>query len=141
MPEAWKQLPNLKRLLDEVNARPAQALATRHEFKKDFDEEARKFRFPGNTRLQCGAALLDGRLEQAAELLGELDRYARVHGSLPVEKALAAAQAEHAFMPDVRVDVEALFALEAKADEPLRREVVTWQRERHVEGPPIQRKE
>jgi GST-like protein len=56
MPEAWKQLPNLKRLLDEVNARPAaaraEALATRHEFKKDFDEEARKFMFPGNTRLQ-----------------------------------------------------------------------------------------
>jgi GST-like protein len=55
-PEAWKQLPNLKRLLDEINARPAavraEALATKHEFKKDFDDEARKIMFPGNSRLK-----------------------------------------------------------------------------------------
>jgi GST-like protein len=54
-PEAWAKLPNLKRLLDEINARPAaaraEALATNYEFKKDFDDEARKNMFPSNQRL------------------------------------------------------------------------------------------
>jgi GST-like protein len=54
-PEAWTKLPNLKRLLDEINARPAavraEALATKHEFKKDMDDEARRNMFPGNQRL------------------------------------------------------------------------------------------
>ncbi len=55
-PETWKQMPNVKRLLDEINARPAavraEALATKHEFKKEIDDEARKQLFPGNTRLK-----------------------------------------------------------------------------------------
>jgi GSH-dependent disulfide-bond oxidoreductase len=54
-PEAWTKLPNLKRLLDEINARPAavraEALASKHEFKKDMDDEARRNMFPGNQRL------------------------------------------------------------------------------------------
>jgi GST-like protein len=54
-PQAWTQLPNLKRLFDEINSRPAaaraEALATQHEFKKEMDEEARKNMFPSNSRL------------------------------------------------------------------------------------------
>jgi GST-like protein len=44
-PEAWTRLPNVKRLLDAINARPAaqaaEALAARHSFKKEMDAEAR----------------------------------------------------------------------------------------------------
>jgi len=47
--DAWTTLPNLKRLLDEINARPAaaraEAIKTRHSFKAEFDEEARKHMF------------------------------------------------------------------------------------------------
>ena len=46
---AWETLPHLKRLLDEVNARPAaaraEAIKARHTFKAEFDEEARKHMF------------------------------------------------------------------------------------------------
>jgi GST-like protein len=48
---AWDSLPNLKRLLDEINARPAAVRANvikeRHAFKAEYDEEARQnlFRF------------------------------------------------------------------------------------------------
>ena len=46
---AWETLPNLKRLLDQVNTRPAaaraEAIKARHTFKADFDEEARKHMF------------------------------------------------------------------------------------------------
>ncbi|SEA98239.1 glutathione S-transferase family protein, partial [Acidovorax soli] len=42
---AWEQLPNVKRLLDEVNARPAaqraEALKAKHAFKAEMDDEAR----------------------------------------------------------------------------------------------------
>ena len=45
-------LPNVKRLLDEVSARPAakaaEALRTSHPFKTDFDADARRFMFPQN---------------------------------------------------------------------------------------------
>ena len=54
-PDAWSDLPNVKRLLDEISARPAaeraNALATRHSFKADMDEEARSHMFPQNKRL------------------------------------------------------------------------------------------
>jgi GST-like protein len=47
---AWETLPHVKRLLDEVNARPAaqraEALKTRHAFKTETDEEARRYMFP-----------------------------------------------------------------------------------------------
>ena len=46
---AWETLPHLKRLLDEVNARPAaaraEAIKARHAFKAEIDEEARKHMF------------------------------------------------------------------------------------------------
>ena len=47
--EAWAGLPNLKRLLDEVSARPAaqraEALKDKHAFKTEMDEEARRHMF------------------------------------------------------------------------------------------------
>ena len=53
--EAWQRLPNVKRLLDEVNARPAaqraEALKTRFAFKDVVDEDARRHLFPSNLRL------------------------------------------------------------------------------------------
>ena len=52
--DAWAKLPNLKRLLDEINARPAaqraEALKTRHEFKTEMDDEARRNMFPQNVK-------------------------------------------------------------------------------------------
>jgi GSH-dependent disulfide-bond oxidoreductase len=47
--QAWAKFPNLKRLVDEVSARPAAAKANavkdRHKFKTEFDDEARKAMF------------------------------------------------------------------------------------------------
>ena len=47
--EAWAGLPNLKRLLDEIGARPAaqraEALKDKHAFKTEMDEEARRHMF------------------------------------------------------------------------------------------------
>ena len=49
---AWEGYPNVKRLVDEIGARPAavaaMALATRHSFKTGIDEEARHHLFPQN---------------------------------------------------------------------------------------------
>lgn len=45
----WDELPNLKRLVDRISARPAAeraaALKDRHAFKTEFDEEARRHMF------------------------------------------------------------------------------------------------
>lgn len=53
--EAWGQFPHLKRLVDEINARPAAArvedLKRKHTFKTEMDEEARNFMFPQLARL------------------------------------------------------------------------------------------
>ncbi|MFO1035212.1 MAG: glutathione S-transferase N-terminal domain-containing protein [Geminicoccaceae bacterium] len=53
--EAWTKLPNVKRLLDEISARPAAeraaALKDRHAFKTEMDEEARRHMFPQNANL------------------------------------------------------------------------------------------
>jgi GSH-dependent disulfide-bond oxidoreductase len=53
--EAWDKLPHVKRLLDEINARPAaqraEALKTRHVFKAEMDDAARAAMFPQNQRL------------------------------------------------------------------------------------------
>ncbi len=58
--QAWEQLPNVKRLLDAVNARPAAqraaAIKDRHAFKTEMDEEAQRAMFPQNERLKTGAA-------------------------------------------------------------------------------------
>jgi GST-like protein len=54
-PEGWTQFPNIKRLVDEISARPAAqraaALATAHAYKAEMDEEARGHMFPQNKRL------------------------------------------------------------------------------------------
>jgi GSH-dependent disulfide-bond oxidoreductase len=46
---AWAKFPNVKRLVDEISARPAAARANamrdKHKFKAEFDEEARKAMF------------------------------------------------------------------------------------------------
>jgi GST-like protein len=53
--DVWAGMPNLKRLFDEINARPAaeraEALGKRHAFKAEMDEEARRnmFRHIGAT--------------------------------------------------------------------------------------------
>jgi GSH-dependent disulfide-bond oxidoreductase len=53
--EAWAKLPNVKRLLDEINARPAaqaaEALKAKHAYKAEMDDDARKAMFPQNARL------------------------------------------------------------------------------------------
>ena len=47
---AWDKYPNLKRLVDEINARPAaakaEALKDRHKFKTEMDQESLKVMFP-----------------------------------------------------------------------------------------------
>ena len=54
-PDALDQLPNVKRLLDELNARPAavraEALKNKHTFRTEMDDEARAHMFPQNARL------------------------------------------------------------------------------------------
>ena len=53
--DAWGEMPNLKRLVDEIGARPAAARAAalkdRHTFKAEMDDEARRIMFPQNARL------------------------------------------------------------------------------------------
>jgi len=53
--EAWESLPHVKRLLDEINARPAaqraEALKARYTFKTEMDDDARRALFPQNARL------------------------------------------------------------------------------------------
>lgn len=48
--DAWQKLPHVKRLLDEINARPAaqraEALKTHHSYKTEMDAAARKAMFP-----------------------------------------------------------------------------------------------
>lgn len=52
--EAFTKFPNVKRLVDEISARPAaaraQALKDRHAFKAEMDDEARLHMFPQNVR-------------------------------------------------------------------------------------------
>lgn len=51
--DAWRNYPNLKRLTDEINARPAAeralSLRNRHAFKADYDAEARRILFAHQT--------------------------------------------------------------------------------------------
>ena len=53
--EAFAGLPNVKRLFDEISARPAAervaALATKYTFKTEMDDDARQHMFPQNKRL------------------------------------------------------------------------------------------
>ena len=52
--DAWGKMPNLKRLFDEISARPAavraNGLKEKHAFKTEMDDEARRFMFPQNAR-------------------------------------------------------------------------------------------
>ncbi|MEI6300678.1 MAG: glutathione S-transferase N-terminal domain-containing protein [Betaproteobacteria bacterium] len=54
----WTTYPNIKRLIDEINARPAmarvEALRTHQAFKAEMDDEAKRFLFPQNSRLNKG---------------------------------------------------------------------------------------
>jgi len=58
--EAWQQLPNVKRLRDKINLRPAaqraEALKVKHAFKGEMDDEAKKAMFPQNARLTAQGA-------------------------------------------------------------------------------------
>ena len=53
--DAWAEMPHLKRLFDEINARPAaaraNALKARFTFKTEVDEDARRHLFPQNAAL------------------------------------------------------------------------------------------
>jgi GSH-dependent disulfide-bond oxidoreductase len=53
--EAWEKLPQVRRLFDEINARPAaqraDALKAKYTFKTEMDDAARKAMFPQNERL------------------------------------------------------------------------------------------
>lgn len=57
--EAAARLVNLKRLVDEISARPAAqraiAIKDRHAFKTEMDEESKRAMFPGNYRTQAAA--------------------------------------------------------------------------------------
>src|SRR5689334_16442374 len=57
--ETWAKLPNLKRLIDEVSARPAAqrvaALRDKYKFKTEMDDEARRALFPGNVQAPAAA--------------------------------------------------------------------------------------
>jgi GST-like protein len=50
--ELWASFPHARRLFDDVSARPAakaaEALSGKHTFKKEMDDEARRFMFPQN---------------------------------------------------------------------------------------------
>ena len=54
-PDTYAKLPHVKRLLDEINARPAaqraDAIKTRYAFKTEMDDAARQAMFPQNARL------------------------------------------------------------------------------------------
>lgn len=58
-PEAMGKLPNLKRLFEEINERPAakraEGLQAKFNFKMDMDDEAKKHLFPQNARLDPGS--------------------------------------------------------------------------------------
>jgi GST-like protein len=55
---AWSAYPNVKRLFDEINERPAaaraSAIASRYTFKAEMDDEAKSHMFPQNKRLAAG---------------------------------------------------------------------------------------
>ena len=55
--DVWERLPQVKRLFDAINARPAAsraaALKDRHAFKTEMDDEARRAMFPQNERLKA----------------------------------------------------------------------------------------
>jgi GST-like protein len=57
--DTWAKLPNVKRLLDELNERPAakrvEVLRTSFQWKTEMDDEAKRAMFPQNERLKKSA--------------------------------------------------------------------------------------
>ena len=55
--DAWTSFPHLKRLVDEISARPAaqrvNALKEKFSFKAEMDDEAKRFLFPQNAALKA----------------------------------------------------------------------------------------
>lgn len=62
--EAASKLVNLKRLVDEISARPAAqraiAIKDRHAFKTEMDDESKRSMFPGNYRAQAASEAAKG---------------------------------------------------------------------------------
>jgi GST-like protein len=58
--QAWAKFPNVRRLLDDINQRPAVAAVERlrgkFSFKTELDDEARRHMFPQNLRLTAAQA-------------------------------------------------------------------------------------
>lgn len=58
--DAWARFPNIKRLIEEINTRPAAiraaALRDKYKFKTEMDEEARRNLFPGNVQTASAPA-------------------------------------------------------------------------------------
>jgi GST-like protein len=56
----WDTLVHVRRLLDDINVRPAvarvNALATQYSFKTEMDDQAKRFMFPQNARLEAKSA-------------------------------------------------------------------------------------
>jgi GST-like protein len=54
--DTWDKYPAVKRFLDTVSARPAavraEALKTRHAFKAEMDDAAKRYMFPANERIK-----------------------------------------------------------------------------------------
>ena len=53
--DAWSTFPHLKRLIDEINARPAvqgiERLREKHAFKTEMDADSNRYMFPSNEKL------------------------------------------------------------------------------------------
>ena len=81
------------------------------------------------------------RLEKTTKLACKVYGYARVNRALFVEETLRPFKCENTFMPDVWMNVEALPSIKTKADEFLRRDVVTRQCQRDIERTMVERKE
>ena len=67
--------------------------------------------------------------EITAEFRNEVDRDAGVHPSLAIEKLRLVIERHHRAVPHIRVQVERAAAIAPEADELLRRDVVSRQRE------------
>ncbi|MFL9921173.1 hypothetical protein PQR75_38605 [Paraburkholderia fungorum] len=66
-------------------------------------------------------------LKQTTKLAVKVDRDTRMDCALLVKEPLHPSKREYTFVPDVRVDVQTLLSIEAKADELLWRNVAPGQ--------------
>jgi len=79
------------------------------------------------SRRVCGG---ERGFQQASKFSREIDRYARMHGSLAVKEALRAGNCEHTLVPDIRVDIQACAAVEREGHKFFRRNIVPRERKR-----------